>query len=252
MLIDWFTIVAQIINFMVLVWLMKRFLYKPILRAIDEREKRIAAEIDAAEIARLEATEQRDQFRQKNEDFDRRFVEQLAEATAEVDRKRQQMLDEARSAAEAVTERWRIDLEAKASDFEQAFNMQIGDTVLTVTRKILQDLASVELESRIVAVMLDRLRLPVTIRDLSEHRSNDADLAVTLTSAFELPADDRNQIEQAVREALATHVRISFKTRADLVCGLELLMDGYKISWNIRDYLSSLQKIMAQSQAAAR
>ena len=42
MLIDWFTVGAQALNFLILVWLMKRFLYKPILHAIDAREKRIA------------------------------------------------------------------------------------------------------------------------------------------------------------------------------------------------------------------
>ena len=45
MLADWFTIVAQALNFLILVWLMKRYLYKPILHAIDEREKRVAAEL---------------------------------------------------------------------------------------------------------------------------------------------------------------------------------------------------------------
>ena len=44
MLIDWFTVVAQVVNFLILVWLLKRFLYKPILDAIDAREKRIAKE----------------------------------------------------------------------------------------------------------------------------------------------------------------------------------------------------------------
>ena len=49
MLIDWFTVGAQVLNFLILVWLLKRFLYKPILNAIDAREKRIAAELaDAA------------------------------------------------------------------------------------------------------------------------------------------------------------------------------------------------------------
>ena len=42
MLIDWFTVAAQALNFLILVWLMKRFLYKPILHAIDAREERIA------------------------------------------------------------------------------------------------------------------------------------------------------------------------------------------------------------------
>jgi F-type H+-transporting ATPase subunit b len=45
MLIDWFTVVAQVLNFLILVWLLKRFLYRPILNAIDVREKRIAAEV---------------------------------------------------------------------------------------------------------------------------------------------------------------------------------------------------------------
>ena len=45
MLIDWFTVGAQALNFLILVWLMKHFLYQPILHAIDAREKKIAAEL---------------------------------------------------------------------------------------------------------------------------------------------------------------------------------------------------------------
>ena len=45
MLINWFTVLAQAINFLILVWLLKRFLYKPILHAIDEREKGIATQL---------------------------------------------------------------------------------------------------------------------------------------------------------------------------------------------------------------
>jgi F-type H+-transporting ATPase subunit b len=37
MLIDWFTVGAQVLNFLILVWLLKRFLYGPILDAIDAR-----------------------------------------------------------------------------------------------------------------------------------------------------------------------------------------------------------------------
>ena len=49
MLIDWFTVGAQAVNFLVLVWLLRRFLYRPILKAIDAREKRIADQLaDAA------------------------------------------------------------------------------------------------------------------------------------------------------------------------------------------------------------
>ena len=52
MLIDWFTVGAQALNFIILVWLLKRFLYKPILNAVDAREKRIAAELADADAKR--------------------------------------------------------------------------------------------------------------------------------------------------------------------------------------------------------
>ena len=45
MLIDWFTVLAQIVNFLILVALMKRFLYGPLIAAIDAREQSIAARL---------------------------------------------------------------------------------------------------------------------------------------------------------------------------------------------------------------
>ena len=67
MLINWFTVVAQAINFLILVWLLKRFLYKPILHAIDEREKGIATQLAEAEAKKAEAQKDRDDFQHKNE-----------------------------------------------------------------------------------------------------------------------------------------------------------------------------------------
>ena len=62
MLIDWFTVSAQVVNFLILVWLMKRFLYKPILHAIDAREQRIAKKIADADAKRAEAEKEREQW----------------------------------------------------------------------------------------------------------------------------------------------------------------------------------------------
>ncbi len=70
MLIDWFTVGAQALNFIILVWLLKRFLYKPILNAVDAREKRIAAELADADAKKTEARRERDEFQRKNKEFD--------------------------------------------------------------------------------------------------------------------------------------------------------------------------------------
>ena len=70
MLIDWFTVGAQVLNFLILVWLMKRFLYQPILDAIDAREQRIATELANAAAKQAEAQQERDAFQRKNAEFD--------------------------------------------------------------------------------------------------------------------------------------------------------------------------------------
>lgn len=66
MLFDWFTVGAQVLNFLVLVWLMKRFLYKPVLDAIDAREKRIAQSLADAALKDAAAQKERDEFQAKN------------------------------------------------------------------------------------------------------------------------------------------------------------------------------------------
>src|ERR1700682_4237956 len=103
MLIDWFTVGAQAINFVILVWLLKRFLYKPILDAIDAREKRVAAELADADAKKAEAQKERDEFQRKNTEFDQQRAALLTKATDEAKVERQRLLDEARKAADTLS-----------------------------------------------------------------------------------------------------------------------------------------------------
>ena len=70
MLVDWFTVGAQLLNFILLVWLMKRFLYQPVLDAIAAREQKIAAQLADAAATKTEAHQQQEEFQAKNQQFD--------------------------------------------------------------------------------------------------------------------------------------------------------------------------------------
>ena len=120
MLIDWFTVGAQALNFLILVWLMKRFLYKPILHAIDEREKRIAAELANADAKKAEAQKEHDEFQHKNEEFDQQRAALLSKATDEAQAERQRLLDEARKAAEALSSKRQEALRSEEHALHQA------------------------------------------------------------------------------------------------------------------------------------
>src|SRR5271155_2800573 len=100
MLIDWFTVGAQALNFLILVWLLKRFLYKPILDAVDAREKRIARELADANAKLAAAKKERAELLRKNEAFDQQRAGLLGKATDEAKIERQRLFDEARHAAD--------------------------------------------------------------------------------------------------------------------------------------------------------
>src|ERR1700689_1193164 len=103
MLIDWFTIGAQALNFLILVWLLKRFLYKPILNAIDAREKLIAKELADADAKKAEAQKEHEEVQKKNEVFDQHRAALFTKATDEAKAERQRLLDEARKSADILS-----------------------------------------------------------------------------------------------------------------------------------------------------
>src|SRR5271156_6872201 len=158
MLIDWFTVGAQALNFIILVWLLKRFLYKPILNAVDAREKRIAAELADADAKRAEAQKERDEFQRKNEEFDQQRAALLSKATDEANAERQRLLDEARKAADAASAKRYEALQAEAHNLNRAIGLRAQQEVFAIARKTLVDLATASLEERLAAVFTRRLR----------------------------------------------------------------------------------------------
>jgi F-type H+-transporting ATPase subunit b len=93
MLIDWFTVGAQVLNFLILVWLLKRFLYKPILNAIDAREKLIAAELPMPTTKKAEAQKEHDEFQTQEQDSMSSAARCSAKATDEAKVEHERLLD---------------------------------------------------------------------------------------------------------------------------------------------------------------
>src|SRR5271170_303230 len=143
--INWFTVAAQAINFLILVWLLKRFLYKPILNAIDERENGIATQLAEAEAKKAEAQKERDDFQHKNTAFDQERAALLQNATDEAKAERQRLLDEARKDAESLRAKRRDALRDEQHNLSQNIIRWTQKEVFAVTRKTLADLASTSL-----------------------------------------------------------------------------------------------------------
>ena len=243
MLIDWFTVGAQALNFLILVWLMKRFLYQPILHAIDAREKLVAKELADADAKKTEAQKERDEFQKKNEEFDQQRAALLAKATDEAKAERLRLLDEARKAADALSAKRRESLLNDAHNLNQAISRLTQQEVFSITRKALTDLSTVSLEERMCEVFTRRLRaLDDQAKAVLGAALAKNSVPALVRSTFDLPAPQRAAIQNALNETFSAEIHLRFETSPDLVSGIELTAHGQKVGWSIADYLASLEK----------
>ena len=243
MLIDWFTVTAQVVNFLILMWLLKRFLYKPILAAIDAREKRIAAELADADARKAEAEQERDEFQRKNDEFDRQRDQRLKQAKDEAEAERQRLLDEARQAAEALRAKRQDALQREQQSLKGEIRRRTREEVFAIARRTLTDLAGTSLEERICEAFTHRLRaLNQEAKEALAKALNASSDPLCVRSAFDLPPEQQQAIQHAINETFSADVQVRFETAPDLVSGIELSTNGQKVAWSIADYLASLGK----------
>jgi F-type H+-transporting ATPase subunit b len=245
MLIDWFTVGAQIVNFLVLVWLLKRFLYRPVLKAIDAREKRIAAELGDADVKKAEALKERDEFQAKNKNFEDQRTALMVKATDEAKAERERLLGEARKATDAFRALQEKSVQNERERMSGEIIRLVTGEVFEITRKALADLANVSLEERIGEVFTRRLReMDDKAKEALAGAFETASEPAVVRSTFDLGAAQRAAIQNALNEVFSSEIRLRFETSPGGVCGIELSSNGQKLSWNVASYLTSLERKM--------
>lgn len=233
MLIDWFTLVAQIVNFVVLVGLMKHFLFGRLVRAIDAREQRIAARIEEAGQKNREAERRIADAQAETDRISQQHDRILAEAREEAGRERQELLRKARESVQALETRWHEDLERDQTAFFDELRSRAATKILEIARRALADLASAE---------LDGCALDAFLKKLPSIGKSCADGDVMIRSAGDLSAEARRRIEAALPGA-----RVRFERAPQMPWGLELRMNGKRIGWNPESYLGALEENVRQA-----
>lgn len=240
--INWFTVIAQIINFLILVWLLKRFLYQPVLNAIDQREKKIASQLADAATKKVEAENEQNMFRQKNEVFDKERVAKMNEAREEVNSEKQRLFEEVRKESTALRSKYEDSLKQQEQEISDSLKRRTKDEVFAIAQKTLADLANANLEEQAIKVFIKKIQ--ELNDDDNEKLKNafDNDKAITIKSAFELSANPKQELENAIEKITGHQNTFEYLSEPELVSGIEINTENYQLAWNIESYLDSLKK----------
>lgn len=243
MQVDWFTVGAQIVNFLILVFLLKRFLYGPVMRAMDARQKRVTDRLREAEEREADADERQRELEEKRQDLDARRKDILEEARREAEDRRQELLAEVREEVEADRERWRRELDQERETFLRDLRSEMASWVARAVRRALRELADVELEERMVSLFQERIaELDDARREQLIEAARSSEEPFALVTTFELGEEHREALRTTLEEVLDSPIELRFAESADLVCGIELRTPSTAVSWSVDAFTDDLSE----------
>lgn len=272
MQIDWFTFFAQLVNFTLLLILLQRFLYRPIVAAMHAREADLAARFAEAADQQKVAQEEAEQFRRKRAKLDEQRQQLLVAAQQQAEEERRLLLQAARAEVADLSAGWRTAVEREKEIFLEELRQRVGDEVIAVSEKVLGDLADEALEQRMIDRFLARLPEQAD-HELQNMFASDAAVAlssdravnppsIVVRTAHELQPGEQERIRRAIHAmvrdqmngetpAFATEkaLPICFETAPALICGVELQLRDAKLSWNVHAYLESMEQALAEQLA---
>ena len=239
MQIDWFTFAAQVINFLILVWLLKRYLYGPILDAIAAREAEIQARLNTAAEREQAAERSRQLFENQQDELKHLRDAMLGEAASDAEKWRQERLRELREELSTARAHWHDSLIRERKRFLSDLRERIARQVQEIARHVLSELAGHELESFLMQRFLEHLDSSEEWRVFRD-RHGWQSAHIVLRTAF--PLSSELQAEQSRQIAARTGGSvIQFEVDSRLLCGLELVVGDHKLQWNVDHYLDTLE-----------
>lgn len=241
MLIDWFTVAAQTVNFLLLIWLLKRFLYGPILQAMERREARIESRLQEARQEHEVAEKEAAKYQRLNRELEEGRMESLRRASEEAALHRRQLIDQGRNEASELAKAWKGAVCRDRQLFMAELKKRIGSEVLQIARKSISDLAGCDLTALMVERFVSRFA------GLSEEQRATCCAAAAKSGALVRsagPLDEamRMNLETELRRVFGHELAISYYTDQEMPLGVELILGGLKLSWGVDSYFAELEQ----------
>lgn len=238
--INWFTFTAQIVNFLILLWLLKRFLYTPLQNVMKNRENEVLSRLEEARQKLVHAEEMSKEYQAKMDQLEEQKEEWLEEAKRESESYRKELLQTARNEVDTIHAKWLKAVEAEKKSLLEMLERQSVQKILSIVEKIVRDLSDTDLERQTIKRFLEKL----TAKDengKTQVENIKAEKEIVIVSSFPIEKTDRQKIDKAIQGMFSNETKFNYTTDSDLGFGIELRTNGWKLGWNMKMYLNELR-----------
>lgn len=241
--LSWSTFVLEMVNFLVLVWILKRFLYKPILETIAARQAGIDKTLTDARAVQGEAAELKARYEGRLAEWELEREKARGALQTEIEAERGRKLEALRGTLELEREKARVLDERRRAEASH----QLEDEALSLgarfTARLLTAIASPELEATLIGLAGTQLaelsgEQSTALREAYESQDGSA----RVVSAYPMSVAQRGSLEQALKAVLGGEVECKYEEDAGLVAGLRIVVGPWVLHANLRDELESFRE----------
>lgn len=246
MIIDWFTVIAQIVNFLILVALLRFFLFGRIRSAMRERKAQIASSLDDARKKQEQAARELESYREEKRAWEEKRDGLMKEASREAADRRRQLLQQAKEEAGKEQERMLASLKEKKHELARDLRLMSLEDAAGMTRHVLSELSTTGVEQGVVDVFISRMKdIPRDRKDRLIQAARKGKNTITIRSSFVLDRALQEKISGAVKEEFTDTVPVEYRHEPALVLGIEMKVDDYTVSWSAGEFLADVEERIA-------
>lgn len=237
--LDWTTFFLEILNFLVLVWILKHFFYRPVLAAINRRRSYIEETLANATKIQGEALTLKAENETDRAAWDKEREALHIKLTEEITIKRERMLAELAAEADQTREKNRTLDDQRQQEWLRATEERALTQATQFTATLLSRLASPELEAKLYALLIQDLQgLTPAETSLLISTSNLSDLHIETESAYPLSEAHRSELSRLLAELIGQTLPVNFSENPALLSGLQVSIGPWVLHANLRDELA--------------
>lgn len=247
--LSWSTFLLEIINFLVLVWILKHFLYRPVQNFIARRQSDIEDSLNKAQQLNEEARSLKAEYENRLADWSNERQQARDVLAGELESERNLQLKAFQETLTREREKARATDEHRMAEAVRQTQYQSLQQAAEFATRILSQASGPELEQRLTDILLAELKELAPER-LSALRSlwGQPPEFIIITSVYPIDPPRRGQLESALSAVTGLGLPVHYEQDADLIAGLRINIGPWVLQVNLRDELRGFAEFAYATQ----
>jgi len=238
------TFIFEIINFLILIWILQRIFYKPLLEVIAKRKQFIDQSLSEAKSLKLQAEQQCSHYENRQKLWEQEKQAAISALHRQMEAERKAHLDKLNADLEQERQKANVLLAKQRRELQQQVEKQSLRNGAKFAGMLLHQSAGPELEARLFKLLIDNLvTLPEACKQCLTMMGNKKSVPIKITSAYPLPVEMRQQLEQKLGALINSQLNFQYHQDKALIAGLRMDIGAWVLNANLQHELTGFAEI---------